>query len=128
MAKGSAKLELAKRHLERVQAAWDDPTDWENLYLYGFYCLEAAVEAAALHFAVKTSPNHSHRVEVASTLHRAHGLPDVSGLLRDLNQARKAVAYGDVDAGEHDPEELALEIENFVEAVEKMYAKGTTSD
>ena len=33
MATGSRKLELAKRHLDRVQAAWTDPTDWDDLSL-----------------------------------------------------------------------------------------------
>jgi len=41
------KLALARHHLKRVLSAWDDPTDWDDLSLYGFYCLEAAVEAAA---------------------------------------------------------------------------------
>ena len=58
MATGSRKLELAKRHLERVQAAWTEPTDWDDLSLYGFYCLEAAVEAAALHHGLPTSKKH----------------------------------------------------------------------
>jgi hypothetical protein len=41
---------LAEEHLKRVQAAWDDPTDWEDLTMYGLYCVEAAVVAAAKHF------------------------------------------------------------------------------
>jgi len=35
----AGKLALARRHLERVQQAWDDPLDWDDLSLYGFYCL-----------------------------------------------------------------------------------------
>ena len=42
-------LEIAKGHLERVQGAWDTPTDWKDLCVYGFYCLEAAIKAASLH-------------------------------------------------------------------------------
>ncbi len=48
MPDAQTKLELARRHLKRVLAAWDDPTDWDDLSLYGFFCLEAAIEAAAL--------------------------------------------------------------------------------
>ena len=51
----ATSLALARRHLERVQNSWDDPVDWDDLSLYGFYCLENAVEAAALHFGMKTS-------------------------------------------------------------------------
>ena len=43
MQEAHEKLELARRHLGRVQAAWDPP-DWADLSLYGFYALEAAVE------------------------------------------------------------------------------------
>jgi hypothetical protein len=50
-----AKLKLAQRHLERVRAAWDTPTDWDDLSMYGFYCLEAAVESAAIHVGIATS-------------------------------------------------------------------------
>ena len=45
-ARSGEKLALARHHLKRVLSAWDDPTDWDDLSLYGFYCLEAAVEAA----------------------------------------------------------------------------------
>ncbi|MCY3821609.1 MAG: hypothetical protein OXH52_20020 [Gammaproteobacteria bacterium] len=44
-----------------------------------------------------------------------HGLPDVSDLLRDLNDARKSVAYGDIELPELDPEDTAMEIETFIE-------------
>jgi len=40
MSDAEGKLKLARRHLERVLAAWDTPTDWDDLSLYGFYCLE----------------------------------------------------------------------------------------
>ena len=41
-------LKMAQEHLERVQvASGDDPTDWPDLTIFGFYCVEAAVMAAA---------------------------------------------------------------------------------
>ncbi len=123
MSKASDKLELAKGHLERVQSAWDDPTDWDDLSLYGFYCLEAAVEAAALHVRMATSKKHWEKVEVAAKLSKKHKLPDIADLLRDLNQARKFAAYGDVSMPDLDPEEVAIAIEEYVEAVDGLLAE-----
>ena len=117
MAAGSNKLKLARRHLERVQGAWGEPTDWDDLSLYGFYCLEAAVEAASLHAGLRTSRKHWEKVDLAEELHRKHDLPDVTNLLRDLNDARKATAYGDVALPDLDAEELAAELERCVAAV-----------
>lgn len=113
----ASKLDLARRHLERVRAAWDDPTDWDDLSLYGFYCLEAAVEAAALHFKLKTTKKHWEKVDLSDDLHEQHGLPDISTLLSELNDARKAAAYGDIERPDLDSEEIATEIENYVDAV-----------
>jgi hypothetical protein len=123
----ATKLALAQRHLERVQAAWDDPVDWDDLSLYGFYCLEAAVEAAALHFGMQTTHIHAEKADIAFTLHEQYGLPDVSDLLVELNGARKAVAYGDVEPPELDPADVASEIEEFVQAVATLLAEGKAS-
>ena len=90
MATPAEKLELAQRHLARVQGAWDPP-DWPDLSLYGFYALEAAVEAAALHVELPARKAHWARVDAAQELHTKLGLPDVSDLLRDLNESRKSV-------------------------------------
>ncbi len=123
MSKELEKLTLAKRHLERVQSAWDEP-DWDDLSLYGFYCLEAAVEAAALHFRMRTSTKHWEKVDIALRLHKAKGLPDISDLLRKLNDARKAAAYGDIEQPELDAEDTAREIEEYVEAVAALLKGG----
>jgi hypothetical protein len=117
MATPQDKLKLAQKHLERVLAAWDTPTDWEDLSLYGFYCLEAAVEAAARHLGIGVSKKHWEKVDIANELHNKHGLPDVGNLLRDLNDARKAAAYGDIKTPDLEAEEVASEIENYVNAV-----------
>ena len=71
------KVLLAKKHLERVLAAWDDPTDWDDLSLYGFYCLEAAVEAAALHEQLVTTRNHWEKAQLSQELHQRFGLPEI---------------------------------------------------
>jgi hypothetical protein len=119
MSSARKKIELAKRDLERVQEAWDPP-DWADLSLYGFYALEAAVEAASLHKGMTVRKNHAERVKAAETLHQLHGLPDVSGLLVDLNERRKSEAYGDVDAPDLDAEDVASEIESYIDLVEQM--------
>jgi hypothetical protein len=100
-----------------VQGAWDNPTDWDDLSLYGFYCLEAAVEAAAVCVRIKTSKRHWEKADVAGELHRTYGLPDIEQLLRDLNEARKSAAYGDIPAPELSAGEVASEIERYVDAV-----------
>lgn len=123
MGKGSRKLELAKRHLKRVLAAWHTP-DWDDLSLYGFYCVEAAVDAAALHTGMRTSKKHWEKVDLAKDLHKKHGLPDIGGLLGDLNDARKAAAYGDTDSPELEAEDVAIQIENYVEAVTNLLKSG----
>ena len=117
MATALEKLKLAKRHLERVLVAWDEPTDWDDVSLYGFYCLEAAVKAAALHFRLKISRKHWEKVDLAGVLHKKKALPDIGELLHDLNNARKAAAYGDISCPELDAEAVASEIEAYVNAV-----------
>jgi hypothetical protein len=115
------KLAIARRHLDRVLDAWEDPTDWDDLSLYGFYCLEAAVEAAARKVGIPVSKKHWEKLDVAANLHVHHGLPDVERLLRNLNDARKATAYGDVDIPDDlDAEEIATEIEEYIDAVAKL--------
>jgi hypothetical protein len=111
IARSTEKLALARRHLGRVLSAWDTPTDWDDLSLYGFYCLEAAVEAAAAHVGTRTSKKHWEKADVAEDLHKTHRLPDVGQLLNDLNDARKSAAYGDVPAPELNAEDVASEIE-----------------
>lgn len=116
MATAIEKLELAKKHLKKVQGAWNPP-EWADLALYGFYCLEAAVDAAAIHHGVAVKAEHRDRVRAAETLHSKHGLPDIADLLRELNTLRKSEAYGDIEAPEMDPERIATEVEEYVEAV-----------
>jgi hypothetical protein len=115
------QLELAKLHLERVLDAWDEP-DWPDLSLYGFYCLENAVCAAATHAGISFKKTHPSKVAAAEELARVHGLPDVSELLVDLNDARKASAYGDIDRPDLDAQDVAEIIEKYVEAVEDFLA------
>jgi len=118
------KLTLAQKHLNKVLDAWDTPTDWDDLSLYGFYCLEAAVEAAATHVGLAVSKKHWEKADIAAELHKKHGLPEIEQLLRDLNDARKAAAYGDIEEPDLDAEETASEIEAYVNAVADLIAQG----
>jgi hypothetical protein len=115
-----AHLYLAKRHLEKVRAAWDEPTDWADLAIYGFYCLEQAVLAAATEYGMRGKKQHRDRVQLANRLHKNKGLPDVGNLLTDLHNAQKYASYGDVRAPNLDAEHVAREIEEYVEAVATM--------
>jgi hypothetical protein len=56
------------------------------------------------------------------------GLPDISNLLRDLNDARKATAYGDVDRPDLDAEDIASRIEEYVVTVEKIIEAKETDE
>jgi hypothetical protein len=113
-------LALARKHLQRVQAAWDAPTDWEDLTLYGFYCVENAVCSAALHFGVAFAKTHQSKAEAAKSLAKVHNLPDVSGFLGVLNDARKAYMYGDIEEPDLIAEEVAADIEQYVDKVESV--------
>lgn len=112
-----SSLSLAKKHLERVLNAWDDPTDWSDLTMYGLYCLEASVIAAASHIGLELKRTHVAKAEMASKLSRSHSLPDIADFLSVLNSARKAAAYGDVDFPVLNAEDVAIEIKDYVEAV-----------
>ena len=123
MASIIGKLTLAQRHLERVQDAWDEPTDWSDLALYGFYALEAAVDCAGLHFGISRDQGHRGRIILAKTLSE-RGLDDVSDLLRDLNEARKSIAYGDIGRPELDAEDVASRIEAYIESISALIERG----
>ena len=116
-------LILARNHLERVQVAWDAPTDWMDLTIYGFFCLEAAIMAAAKYLGWDVKPTHRAKADAAERLSNEEGLPDIYDLLWDLNDARKAVAYGDVASPTLDAEDIARKIEDYVEAVESLVIK-----
>ena len=114
-------FDVALRHYRRVDAAWDDPTDWAILSLFGFFCLEACVVAATLHQGWKRPNQHWEKQQVAERLTRECGLPDIGDLLVMLNDMRKHEAYGDVDRPEGlDAEDIAYLIEDYVESVRRL--------
>ena len=68
-------------------------------------------------FLKEVRPAHWHRADAAKQLASEQGLDDVSELIRDLNEVRKSEAYGDVIAPELDAEEVAITIEEYIDAV-----------
>ena len=117
MTNAPEKLSVARDHLDRVAAAWEEPTDWKDLSVYGFSCLEAAVDAASRHIGSLTKRDHPTRERAANELHDRFGLPDASGLLNELNDARKSELYGDIPAPDLDAEDVASSIAMYVDAV-----------
>ena len=116
-------LELAQKHLKRVQSAWSDPTDWADLSTYGLYCLEACIVTAALHLEQPCPRSHFGKADTAEILSQEHGLPEIGGLLIDLNTMRKHQAYGDTEAPEGmDPQDTADTIEAYVATVQALLA------
>ena len=117
-------LRLAQAHLERVQRASCEPTDWADLSSYGLYCLEAYIVAAALHLEQPRPGSDFAKAETAESLHQEHGLPDIGDLLIDLNTMRKHQAYGDTPAPVGmDPEDTAGMIETYVNPVQDLLAQ-----
>lgn len=102
-----------------------EPTDWSDLAMYAFYALENAVVAAAEHVGIPWEPVHWKKAQLAAELHRDHGLPDVSNLLREPDELRKSEAYGDaVPAASFDAEEIAAEVERYIDAVAELLGEG----
>lgn len=113
-------LSLAKKHLARVLVSWDPPK-WLDPAAYGLYALEAATVAAGLHLGLATKRTHWNKAELARDLVTSEGLPDVAGLMGDLNEVRKSEAYGDIASPPSlDPEGVARQVEEFVDAVDAL--------
>jgi hypothetical protein len=91
--------------------------DWTDLTVYGFYCLELALRAAAEYLGATITTNHLQKAELAKALAAEHNLPDVSALLLKLNKARKATGYGDVAIPAIDSDDLLAQLEGYVSAV-----------
>ncbi len=112
------RLDLAHGQPARVQVAWIEPTDWSDLAVYAFYALENVVVAAAEHLRIPWQRSHPKKADLAAQLHKSHGLPDVSALLRALNELRKSQAYGEAPAPSSlDAEDIAASTEGYIDAV-----------
>ncbi len=110
-------LERAKQHYKRASDGSDDP---DEVFVWGFYALENAVVAAAKHTGATIISSHWSKAAAARKVAHSHGLTDVSGLLADLNEARKGSAYGDVEEPELSPEDVLSDVGGYLEEVEAL--------
>ncbi len=84
------------------------------------YALENAVVAAAIHEGAGFAKNDWSKAAAARKLSQKYKLSDVSGLLADLNEARKGTAYGDVDEPEIAPADVLEQVGSYIEEVESI--------
>jgi hypothetical protein len=92
-----------------------------DLTTYGLYALEAAVMAAAGHVRMTVKRTHWAKADASDELAANHRLPSISDLMAELNDARKSHAYGDIEVPEGmDAEDIAVEVETYVEAVAEL--------
>jgi uncharacterized protein (UPF0332 family) len=115
-------LSVAKSHLTKVQAYWEDPDTLDQAVTWAFYAYENAVVAAAEASSIPWRPTHPSKVEAAAILYERGIVPvDVGPLLARLNQARKDVAYGEPSEllDKIDAEKLVTDLEAFVHDVER---------
>lgn len=101
-------INIAQRHLERVQVAWYEPPDPVEAVTFAFYAYENAIVAVAELHGRRWTKNHYEKAELAHQLFQ-EGLisVDVSDRLREFNDLRKDVAYD-----EPGPELARLDLEN----------------
>lgn len=116
-----AALRRARSQLERVQVAWLDPADPVEAVTFAFYAYENAVVALAEAKGIKWKKSHAEKARLAGRLF-SNGVvaTDIEERLIQLNTLRKDVAYGDPgpELLELHLEQLAIELEEFVEEVE----------
>lgn len=123
-------LTVAEKHLKKVQGAWSEPTDWSDLTVYGFACLEALIHAAWVAIGRSTATDHKKKVQMSETLHHDYALTDISELMVKLNNGRKANIYGDedFDESEYEAEEVARRIEEFFNEVQAFVQEKKTKE
>lgn len=118
-----AKLELARSQLARVQSAAWDPTDPANAVTWAFYAYENAIVAVAEAKGIPWEKHHWHKAQLARRFADQGVLStNVEDRLRELNDLRKDVAYGEPGPKlkELNLEDLSTDLEQFVEEVEKI--------
>jgi uncharacterized protein (UPF0332 family) len=117
------KIELARNQLERVQVASWSPPDPVEAVTWAFYAYENAVVAVAEAKGIPWTKNHAEKARLARRLVEMGILQtDVEEKLITLNELRKDVAYGEpgFELQQVDLEYLSIELENFVDEVERV--------
>ena len=122
IAEARDKTAVARVQLERVQnSAYEEWYDAQNAVMWAFYAYENCVVALAELHGRRWTRNHYKKAELARRLH-ADGLisRDIGDELEKLNALRKGVAYDlpDPELNELDIEDLAYELEAFIDEIE----------
>ena len=120
-----AALKRARKQLERVSIAAWPPEDCETAVTWAFYAYENCVVAAAEAQGIPWRKQHPNKVAVARQLYENGQVQrDIGDELERLNELRKDVQYGDpgLELLEVDLEDLATELETFVDEVEALLA------
>ena len=120
-------LTRARKQLERVQMAAWEPQDPEEAVTWAFYAYENALKALAEARGDILARHHGRKAEYAGRMARQKVLrTDAEARLVELNGLRKQVSYGDVygDLAALDLEDLASELETFLDEVETVIARG----
>ncbi len=113
-------LNLARKHLERVEAATWDPKEPEVAVTWAFYAYENAVVAVAEKLGVNWQKTHLSKVKIANELRSSGKLSvDVGPIIANLNELRKDVQYGEPgpELEEIDLEDMAIQLEKFIDEV-----------
>lgn len=116
-------LTRARSQLERVQVAGYAPPDPVEAVTFAFYAYENAVVAAAEVKGIKWTKVHFEKAKLASKLCDDGILAtNVEDRLLWLNDLRKDVAYDEPgpELEEVDLEDLAIELEQFIDEVEEV--------
>ncbi len=119
-------LNLAKKQLEKVQVASWDPQDAEDAVTWAFYAYENGIVAVAEKLGLDWQKTHVSKVKIANELHEQDILSvDIGPVIENLNELRKDVQYGEPgpELQEVDLEDLATQLEEFVDEVESVINK-----
>jgi len=124
------RLVEARKHLTRAKEQWDQavvdswpPVEAAECVTKCFYSYENALVAAATALGVRWTKNHYQKADLARKLFDDNKVKtDVSDLLRDLNDLRKDVSYGEPgkELADTDLEELVSNLETFLGDVDDL--------
>jgi len=120
---GREHLELAKKQLEKAQIHSWEPAEPAECISKVFYAYENAVVALAEAKGVKWEKHHGRKADLAKAFADEGILKsDISEKLRELNELRKDVAYGEpgFELAETDLEEEVSNLETFIDDVERL--------
>ncbi len=112
--KASDYLRLAYEHLKRAE---ENPSDADSVFVWGFWSLENAVKAASIRAKIEVIKQHWSAGAAARKLAKSIALPNVSDLLSDLNQGRKAAAYGDTEEPDLEPNHVLESLRDYLAKV-----------